>query len=227
MPDQTKNSPSRQSQGEVRNEMTNPATEARGSGSSQSSLARANREELSSYIPSPSEFFSNPFAMMRRMHEEMDRMFAQTFGGGMLSGGLGGHSSAGLGIWSPAIEVHQKDNALEVCAELPGLKPEEVHVEVSDGVLVIQGERQQQQSSEKGGVQRSERQYGRFYRSIPLPDGANTDQAKAEFRNGVLEITVPLPEQKSRRRQITIGGSDAEGPRSGTGGGTGQSRENR
>ena len=146
---------------------------------------------------------------MRRMHEDMDRVFAQALGGtggGMMSAGEGGGAGGGLASWSPAIEVKQKGNDLVVCAELPGLKPEEVRVEVNEDALVIEGERRQEQSNDQGGVHSTERRYGRFYRVIPLPQGANADQAKAEFRDGVLEVTVPIPGQQSRRRQIPVAG---------------------
>jgi HSP20 family protein len=142
----------------------------------------------------PSEFFSNPFAVMRRFSEEMDRNF-----GGFLSRQTGGES-----FWSPAIEVSQSEGQLKVHAELPGLKPDEVRVEVSNDQLVIQGERKSEHEEKQKGLYRSERRYGQFYRAIPLPEGTNTEQAKAQFNNGVLEITLPLPEQKSNRRQIPI-----------------------
>lgn len=159
------------------------------------------------YFPSPSEMLSNPFAVMRRMHEDMDRIFSQAFGGGMMSGGESQEAGSGLMSWSPAIEVRQQGNELVVHAELPGLKPEEVQVEVNEDALIIQGERKQDQSSDQGGVHRTERRYGRFYRAIPLPEGVDADQAKAAFNHGVLEVTVPLPQQQTRRRQIPISGT--------------------
>jgi len=118
------------------------------------------------------------------------------------------HSGGGsLSSWAPAIEVKQTGNNLVVCAELPGLKPEEVQVEVTDDALVIQGERRNEQSSDESDFHRTERRYGRFYRAIPLPEGVNADAAKAAFNHGVLEVTVPLPEQQSKRRQIPISGA--------------------
>lgn len=173
------------------------------------------------YFPSPSEFFSNPFAAMRRMHEDMDRMLAQALTG---SRPEGGRSEGGLSMWSPAIETKQRGNDLIVCAELPGLKPEEVQVEVTDDALVIQGERRQEQTSDEGGVHHTERRYGRFYRAIPLPEGVNADQAKAEFHDGVLEVTVPIPEQQSRRRQIPISGASTPTSRGSTQGGNGSAQ---
>ena len=170
-------------------------------------LSQSTRTQQS-YFPSPLEFIANPFSAMRRMHEDMDRVFAQALGGGMMSAGSGTSTGAGLAAWAPTIEVKQKDNELTVCADLPGLKPDEVQVEVNEDALVIQGERRQEQTrEEEGGIRRTERQYGRFYRAVPLPEGVNAEQAKAQFRDGVLEVTIPLPEQQSRRRQIPISGA--------------------
>jgi len=168
----------------------------------------ARKQQMQPYFPSPAEFMGNPFAAMRRMQEDMDRMFAQAFGGlggGLTSGGTGSYAG-GLTEWSPAIEIKQKENQLVVCAELPGLKPDEVQVEVNEDALIIQGERRHEETHNEGGVHRTERQYGRFYRAIPLPEGVNADQANAQFRDGVLEVTVPLPEQQMRRRTIPISG---------------------
>ena len=97
-------------------------------------------------------------------------------------------------------------------AELPGLSPEDVRVEVaSDGSLVIEGERRSEmEAEEEGGVYRSERIYGRFARVIDLPEDVDVDRAQARFENGVLEISLPLSEQ-SQRRTIQIQGQGASG----------------
>jgi HSP20 family protein len=149
----------------------------------------------------PADFFSSdPFAVMRHFREEMDRTIGRIFGSSMSSMDAGGESS----FWSPAIDVTQREGQLLVHAELPGLKPEEVKVELAADSLIIEGERRMEQEENKGGAYRSERKYGRFYREIPLPEGANTEEAKAQFRDGVLEVTVPVPEQRSNRRSIPI-----------------------
>jgi HSP20 family protein len=148
-------------------------------------------------------FGSDPFSLMRRFQDEMDRAF------GRFSGGQSGGESR---LWRPAIEVAENNGQLQIHAELPGLKPEDVKVEMTDDALVIQGERKDEHEENKGGVYRSERRYGRFYREIPLPQGAKAEQAKAQFRNGVLEVTLPVPDQKSNRRSIQIEtASDAGG----------------
>ena len=146
----------------------------------------------------PQELFSsNPFSLMRRMTEEMDRVI-QEFGLERDSGNRAG--------WSPAIEVTERDGKYNVRAELPGLSPDDVRVEVVNDALVIQGERKVEHEEKDGGVQRTERQYGLFYRSIPLPEGADLDHANAKFQNGMLEVTIPVPQQKENRRPIRIEG---------------------
>jgi HSP20 family protein len=154
---------------------------------------------------SPGEFFANPFAAMRRMHEDMDRMFAD-----MMGRQTGGSAMGGLGAWSPAVEISQRENELSVCAELPGLKPEDVKVEITDEALIIDGERRHEERREEGGKWHSERHYGHFHRTIPLPEGANTTDARAEFKNGELRVTIPVEAPKSNRRQIPISGSGGE-----------------
>ena len=163
-------------------------------GSQQGTLAR--RAALPVSFITPMDFFRmNPFSLMRRMTEEMDRVF-----------GDGGQErqSAGDTLWAPAVEVSQREGNYMIRAELPGVKPEDVKIEIENDALVLQGERKVQREEDKGGVHRTEIRYGRFHRVIPLPEGANADQAQAKFDNGVLEVTVPVPEEKSQRKQIPI-----------------------
>ncbi len=147
---------------------------------------------------SPGEFFStSPFSLMRRFSEEMDRMFSNS----RLFGGQRGEENA---LWMPAVEVSEKDGNMRVCAELPGLTQNDVKVEVLEGDLIIQGQKKREHEEEREGVYHSERSYGQFYRRIPLPTDAKIDDAKAEFRNGILEVTVPVPESARKGRQIPI-----------------------
>ena len=148
------------------------------------------------YFPSTTEFFSNPFGAMRRMHEEIDRAFAEA---------IGGSSSSGRqGTWAPAIDVEERQGNLLVHAELPGIRPEDVQLEVDNDTLVLSGRRERSEEHEEKGVHRRERMYGSFYRAIPLPEGADPGKARAQFNNGVLEITIPLPQQQSQSRRIPI-----------------------
>lgn len=136
-----------------------------------------------------------PFALLREVTDLMDQA---------VTGDL--PIRGGERLWTPAVEVRQHDNSLVIDADLPGINPSEVKVEVENDMLVIQGERKREHEDHGEGWQRSERIYGAFYRAIPLPEGAKTDQAKAEFKNGVLEVVVPVSESASNRRQIPISG---------------------
>jgi len=149
---------------------------------------------------SPRDFFSlSPFEMMRRFTDEMDRAF-ENFG---LTRGFGGET----GMWSPPVEVFEREGNLVVRAELPGLNKDEVKVEITDDGLVIQGERKREHEENRQGFYRSERSYGSFYRFIPLGEEVNAEQARANFNNGILEVTVPVSATQQRRRQIPIGES--------------------
>jgi len=114
--------------------------------------------------------------------------------------------SAGQSLWYPQVEVREREGKLVVCADLPGARKEDVHVEIRDNALILQGERHQESEHNQGGFYRSERSYGHFQRVIPLPEGVNPEQAQASFKDGVLEITLPLPQRESpqgRRIEIT------------------------
>lgn len=147
-------------------------------------------------IPFGDLFGVNPFALMREFTKDMDRALSTAWDEGAPQ------------VWRPAIEVKKVDNDIVVTAELPGIRTEDVKVEVTDEALTIQGERKEEKKEEKEGFHRSERSYGRFYRSIPLPEGAKTDQIKAEMANGVLEIKVPVAETKRQSRQIPVTGGE-------------------
>lgn len=110
----------------------------------------------------------------------------------------------GKGAWAPIVDVQQCKGTLEVAAELPGLKKGEVKVELSDDSLIIEGERRREHKEGHEGSHRRERSYGRFYRSIPLPQGAKTEQLKAELSEGVPKVSVPVPESKKKRKEVMI-----------------------
>src|SRR5215831_4243469 len=133
---------------------------------------------------------ASPFRMLERFANEMERMF-EDFG---LSRGLTRPTSTFESLtWVPRIDVTQRSNELVVHADLPGMSRDDVRVDVTEDAITIQGERRHEKEEEHGGVYRSERSYGSFYREIPLPQGAIPDQAKATFKDGVLEITMPAP----------------------------------
>jgi HSP20 family protein len=179
------------------------------------------------YLPSifsltPRDFFTaSPLGMMRRFADEMERAFSNF-------GGTSGGTSFGEELtWAPPIELREHDGNLVISAELPGLTDKDVKVEATEDGLVIQGERKQEYTGEETGVRRSERSYGRFLRLIPLPEGAQVENAQANFHNGVLEVTIPVPESQQRRRQIPISGGTGSGQTGGAQGGGSSSQRAR
>jgi HSP20 family protein len=151
---------------------------------------------------------SSPFAMMRRISEEMDRLF-DSFGMGrnffpeeMGTGRSGAQPLASL--WQPHLEMREHDGRLLVQMDLPGVNRDDVQVTVEPDAIVIQGQRTQQSEGNRQGVYHSERRYGSFYRTVPLPEGIDIDQATATFRDGVLEIELPMPQQARRGRQLDV-----------------------
>jgi HSP20 family protein len=139
-------------------------------------------------------FSMNPFALMKQFAEDMDRMWGQM-----------PRVTGDGATWSPTIEVKEKEGKLLVTADLPGLNKEDVTVHVDGDTLVIEGERKQEKEEKREGYYRSERSYGKFYRSIPLPEGALIDKTAANFANGVLEVSVPIPVAKAARKEIPVG----------------------
>jgi len=154
-------------------------------------------------------FGGGPFSVMRRISEDMDRLFdAFGFGRGLFptfgESALPGYGESASSLWAPHIEVSEHGGKFLVSADLPGVKKEDVNVEVTQDAVTIQGHRKQEKTSSERGFYRSERSYGSFCRTIPLPEGAHTENASATFRDGVLQIEIDLPQQKSSGRTVEI-----------------------
>jgi HSP20 family molecular chaperone IbpA/ribosome-associated toxin RatA of RatAB toxin-antitoxin module len=158
-----------------------------------------------SWLPNILHAWEEPFVIMRKMTEDMDQIFERFVGRPMY--GAKPRQQAEMpagGTWSPPLEVAQRDNQLLVRAELPGVKQEDVHVEIKNDRLVIEGDRREEQQSEGKEFRRTERNYGHFYRAIALPDGINPEQASASMRDGVLEVVVPVQQTRQQGRQLDI-----------------------
>jgi HSP20 family protein len=108
------------------------------------------------------------------------------------------------GSWLPQVEVSTRNDALVVRADLPGVKREDVQIDLDDDRLVLSGSRQQENEERGEGFYHSERSYGSFSRVIPLPKGIDADACQAKYQDGVLEITIPLPKQASTSKRIAI-----------------------
>jgi HSP20 family molecular chaperone IbpA len=155
--------------------------------------------------------FDTPLQMMRRLSEEMDRE-VESFMWGAPGTTRRALAAQAAPSWSPSIDVSREGQELVICADLPGVKKEEVSVEVADGHLVISGERRVERShtDESSGERRIERVCGRFERAIALPEGARPEDAQATMNDGVLEIRMPANERKQRRLEIRSSGQQSQ-----------------
>lgn len=157
---------------------------------------------------------ANPLVLIDQLTQEMDRMFADFWrapfgraGRARRAGGRDGGEVANV-LWTPEIEVHEHDGEIVVRADLPGLKSEDVQVEVADQVLTIQGERKQECAEEREGWHRTECRYGSFFRSIPLGEGIDPEKVQARFEDGVLEIRMHAPRRQEARKRIEVRGAE-------------------
>jgi HSP20 family protein len=135
---------------------------------------------------------ADPFALLRQMTSGFDRVFDEPFWPSLRRTSLAFAAPRTISF-SPEIDVFEKDNRLVTKVDLPGMKKEDVKVEVADGYLAISGERKSETEETKDNVYRCEREYGSFYRAVPLPEGVKIEDVKASFADGVLEVSVPLP----------------------------------
>lgn len=151
----------------------------------------------------PARGGTNPFALLRQMTSELDRAFE-----GWPSfrwPPLGLFAMPESAAWSPKIDVFERDRRLVTRVDLPGMKKEDVSVEVTDGYLTLSGERKRETEEKKNDYYRLERECGSFHRAVPLPEGVTIEDVKATFADGVLEVSIPLParpEPKVRKVEI-------------------------
>lgn len=158
------------------------------------------RRDLQRNDPLSRDQMSSPLGQWRSWTDQMERFF-NSFGLGAAGNRIGDWN-----LFNPQVETFQRGDELVIRADLPGLSKDDVNLEITEDSVVIQGERRHEfEDTSREGFYRSERSYGSFYRAIPLPEGAITENAKASFRNGVLEITMPAPPHEANRgRKIEI-----------------------
>jgi HSP20 family protein len=145
----------------------------------------------------------DPESEVDTLQTEMNRVFDAFFGS---RPGNGGNARR----WVPAMDLVEDKNDLVLRGDLPGLSEDDVNIEVKDGVLTISGERKTEEKNADAGYYRVERAFGRFSRSLSLPDGIDPEQVKAKFDNGVLEVRIPKPEERKPHR-VSIGKGSVEG----------------
>jgi HSP20 family protein len=127
---------------------------------------------------------------------EVDRLFDAFFGG-----------QAEAQRWVPPMDLSEAEDHFVLKADLPGVSEDDVSIEVQDGTLTISGERRSEDRGEGKGWYRYERSFGKFSRALTLPEGVNADAIGAEFKDGVLEVRIPKPEERTPHRVAIKAGS--------------------
>jgi HSP20 family protein len=142
--------------------------------------------------------FDRDLRMMRQMTHDFDRLFGDF--------GFRGPTFERMPemAWIPELEVFERDGRLVVRADLPGMKKEDVKVNVQDDMLILEGERKVEEDVKKDNFHRTERSYGHFFRSLPLPEGVKLDKVEAKFKDGVLEVSMPMEAEKKATKNVEV-----------------------
>jgi HSP20 family protein len=139
-----------------------------------------------------------PFREVESLQREMNRLFNS------LATQENGESN--FANFIPPAEIQETPNSIELKLEVPGLEAKDLDVRVMEEAVSISGERRSQTKTEEGGMTRSEFRYGKFQRVIPLPTRVQNDQVKADYKNGVLSLTLPkADEEKNKVVKVNIG----------------------
>jgi len=132
------------------------------------------------------------------MRREFDSMMTRFFGEE-----VAGEDELKRFTWTPRVDVSETDKALTVKADLPGVAPEDLEVSISNGTLILRGEKREEKKEEREDFQRTERFVGRFYRSIPLPEGCDAERIDAKTAKGVVTVTIPK-KPAAQSKKITV-----------------------
>jgi HSP20 family protein len=141
----------------------------------------------------------DPFRDLRTLQEEVNRLFSTNLTRGF------GEEGIGRGAWNPSVDIYENKEHIVLEAELPGMNRDDFELSVENNVITLRGERQFEKKDETDNYHRVERSYGSFTRSFTLPQTVSADGATAEYRNGVLRVTLPKREETKARR-IKISG---------------------
>ncbi len=145
-----------------------------------------------------------PFRELAALQNEMGRLMNQAIGTGTLQPGNGGQTTS---TWLPAVDVWETDNELVLSFDVPGIPEDQISVELDDNVLTVTGQRERAEEQTGERFYRYERRFGAFSRSVTLPTGVNEDAINANYKDGVLEVRVPKPEEQKPKR-IQVGTSE-------------------
>jgi HSP20 family protein len=148
----------------------------------------------------------DPFRELRSLQDEMNRLFMSNYS--QRSGSEEGFTS---GAWNPQVDIFENKDQIVLEAELPGMKPDDVNISIENNILTIHGERKFEKKDENDNFHRVERSYGSFTRSFTLPPTVSSENANAEFENGVLRLTLAKREEaKPRRIEIKAKGVQSQ-----------------
>lgn len=149
-------------------------------------------------IKKPKHYYLEDY--MRDLRDEMENMFRSTFEPMMER-----ESERGELIHSPPVELCEKDGKLQLKTQLPGIKREDIDVEITEDCIKIKAETKEEKEEKEENVYRSEFRYGRFMRNIPLPEDVKSDEAEAEFKDGILTISVPKTHKEEKEiKKLTV-----------------------
>ena len=142
----------------------------------------------------------DPFRDLRTLQEEVNRLFSTNLTRAFDDEGIG------RGAWAPSVDIYENKDQIVLEAELPGMKQEDFDLHIENNVITLRGERKFSKTDESDNYHRVERSYGAFTRSFTLPQTVTAEDARAEYNNGVLRVTLPKREEaKSRRIEVTGG----------------------
>ena len=130
-----------------------------------------------------------PFRDLLTTQREFDRLFKEAFSP------MSGETEVSTRSWAPPVDIYETDDAIVLKAELPGIDPKDVEVRVEDNTLYLKGERKYEKEVKEQNYHRIERSYGSFARSFSLPSSINAEKVKAEYKDGLLTLTMPKREE--------------------------------
>lgn len=145
----------------------------------------------------------DPFRDLRTLQDEVNRLFSTNIGRAF------GDEGIARGAWNPSVDIYENKDQIVLEAELPGMNREDFDLTVENNVITLRGERRFEKKDDGDNYHRVERSYGSFTRSFTLPQTVSAEGAQAEYRNGVLRVTLPKREEVKTRR-IEVAGEGAE-----------------
>ncbi len=139
-----------------------------------------------------------PWGLIDILHRDLDQIAGRRFGLAQSD-----NDGATVADWVPAVDIVEEKDRFVLRADVPGVKPEDINVNMENGMLTVSGERRDEKTEETQGMRRVERVVGKFYRRFNLPDSANADKISAKSNNGILEVIIPKQPEVAARR-ITV-----------------------